>query len=140
MHATVCLAEQKVDVEVGEECRTLHALKEIIVEELPQLCVEGFDVSVGGRALDDDEGVLSLEESVWTWQRTPVASAFLRCVRLAVRSARRGPLMQQTKVMWGSGGWRGGECRFFGHVARHHNQQADHVANKAMNSYPAAPS
>ena len=28
-----------------------------------QLWVEGFDVSVGGRALDDDEGVVSLEEN-----------------------------------------------------------------------------
>ena len=50
-----------MDVEVGEECRTLQALKEAVVKELPQLCDEGFDVSVGGRALDDDEGVVSLE-------------------------------------------------------------------------------
>ena len=61
MHVTACLAGQKVEVEVGEECRTLQALKEA-VEALPQLCVEGFDVSVGGRALDDDEGVVSLTE------------------------------------------------------------------------------
>ena len=47
MHVTACLAGQKVDVEVGEECRTLQALKEAIVEALPQLCVDGFDVSVG---------------------------------------------------------------------------------------------
>ena len=65
MHVTACLAGQKeVDVEVGENCRTLQALKEAVVEALPKLCVEGFDVSVGGRALDNDEGVLSLEESV----------------------------------------------------------------------------
>ena len=38
--------------------------KEAVVEALPQLCVEGFDVSVGGRALDDDEGIVSLEDSV----------------------------------------------------------------------------
>ena len=63
MHVTACLAGQKVDVEVGEDCRSLQALREAIVEELPQLCVEGFDVSVGGRALDDDEGVVSLTES-----------------------------------------------------------------------------
>ena len=63
MHVTACLAGQKVDVEVGEDCRTLHALKESIGKELPQLCVEGFDVSVGGRALDDDEGVVSLQDS-----------------------------------------------------------------------------
>ena len=63
MHVTACLAEQEVDVEVGEDCRTLLALKESIVKALPQLCVEGFDVSVGGRALDDDEGIVSLEES-----------------------------------------------------------------------------
>ena len=56
MHVTACLAEQK-------ECRTLRALKASIVEELPHLCPEQFDVSVGGRALDD-EGMLSLEESV----------------------------------------------------------------------------
>ena len=62
MHVTACLAGQKVDVEVGEECRTLLALQEAVVEALPQLCVEGFDVSVGGRALDDDEGVVSLTE------------------------------------------------------------------------------
>ena len=64
MHVTACLAGQEdVDVEVGETCRTLQALKESVVVALPQLCVEGFDVSVGGRALDDDEGVVSLEES-----------------------------------------------------------------------------
>ena len=64
MHVTACLAGQQVDMEVGENCRTLQALKEAVVEALPKLCVEGFDVSVGGRALDNDEGVLSLEESV----------------------------------------------------------------------------
>ena len=63
MHVTACLAGQKVDVEVGDNCRTVQALKEAIVKELPQLCVEGFDVSVGGRGLDD-EGIVSLEESV----------------------------------------------------------------------------
>ena len=62
MHVTACLAGQKEDVEVGEDCRTLQALQEAVVEALPQLCVEGFDVSVGGRALDDDEGVVSLTE------------------------------------------------------------------------------
>ena len=60
MHVTACLAGQKAEVEVGEDCRSLQALREAIVEALPQLCVEGFDVSVGGRALDDDEGVVSL--------------------------------------------------------------------------------
>ena len=64
MHVTACLAGQKVDVEVGEGCRTLQALRESIVVALPQLCVEGFDVSVGGRALDDDEGVVSLQQDV----------------------------------------------------------------------------
>ena len=63
MHVTACLEGQKVEVEVGEDCRTVQALKEAIVVALPQLCVEGFDVSVGGRGLDD-EGVVSLEESV----------------------------------------------------------------------------
>ena len=62
MHVTACLAGQKVEVEVGEECHTLQGLQEAVVEALPQLCVEGFDVSVGGRALDDDEGVVSLTE------------------------------------------------------------------------------
>ena len=37
--------------------------------------------------------------SAWTWWRTAVASAFLRCVRLAVRSAKLGCLMPQQKVM-----------------------------------------
>ena len=64
MHVTACLAGQKVDVEVGENCRTLQALKDAIVVALPKLCVEGFDVSVGGRALDNDEGVVSLSEDV----------------------------------------------------------------------------
>ena len=63
MHVTACLAGQKVHVEVVEDCRTLLALKEAIVAALPQLGVEGFDVSVGGRALDNDEGVVSLEDS-----------------------------------------------------------------------------
>ena len=63
MHVTACLEGQKEEVEVGEDCRSLQALKQAIVEALPTLCVEGFDVSVGGRALDDDEGVVSLEES-----------------------------------------------------------------------------
>ena len=63
MHVTACLVEQKVDVEVGEACRTIQALKEAVVVALPQLRVEGFDVTVGGRALED-EGVVSLEESV----------------------------------------------------------------------------
>ena len=66
MHVTACLAGQEdVDVEVGEDCRTLQALKEAVVKALPQLCVEGFDVSVGGRALDDDEGVVSLVEAAY---------------------------------------------------------------------------
>ena len=64
MHVTACLAGQKVEVEVGESCRSLQALKEAIVKALPKLCVEGFDVSVGGRALDEDVGVVSLEDSV----------------------------------------------------------------------------
>ena len=65
MHVTACLAGQdEVEVEVGEECRTLQALKEAIAVALPQLCVEGFDVSVGGRGLDDDNGVVSLSEGV----------------------------------------------------------------------------
>ena len=64
MHVTACLAGQKVDVEVGEDCRTVRALREAIVVALPQLCVEGFSVSVGGRTLDNDEGVVSLGEDV----------------------------------------------------------------------------
>ena len=59
MYVTASLAGQKVDVEVGENCRTLQALKEYIVEALPQLCVEGF---AGGRGLDD-EVIVSLEDS-----------------------------------------------------------------------------
>ena len=62
-HVTARLVVQKVDVKVGEECRTVQALKEAIVVALPKLCVEGFDVSVGGRALDD-EGVVSLDGDV----------------------------------------------------------------------------
>ena len=62
MHVTACLAGQKEEVEVGEDCRSLQALREAIVVALPQLCVEGFNVSVGGRALDSDEGVVSLVE------------------------------------------------------------------------------
>ena len=62
MHVTAWLAGQFVDVYVGEDCRTVQALREAIVVALPQLCAEGFDVSVGGRALDNDEGVVSLEE------------------------------------------------------------------------------
>eukprot|EP00754_Rhynchopus_humris_P005696 Rhum_TRINITY_DN12821_c0_g1::Rhum_TRINITY_DN12821_c0_g1_i1::g.54786::m.54786 len=63
MHVTACLAGQEdVEVEVGEECRTLQALQESIVRALPQLRVERFDVSVGGHALDD-EGVVSLQEA-----------------------------------------------------------------------------
>ena len=66
MHVTVCLAGQKVDVEAGEDCRSLQALREAIVEALPQLCVEGF-VSVGGRALDDARGsFLWRRTSAWT--------------------------------------------------------------------------
>ena len=61
MHVTARVAgQEEVDVEVGEACRTIQALKEAVVVALPQLRVEGFDVSVGGRALDD-EGVVSLE-------------------------------------------------------------------------------
>ena len=62
MHVTACLAGQKEEVEVGEDCRSLQALREAIVVALPQLCVEGFDLSVGGRALDSEEGAVSLEE------------------------------------------------------------------------------
>ena len=61
MHVTARVAgQEEVDVEVGEACRTIQALKEAVVVALPQLRVEGFDVSVGGRALAD-EGVVSLE-------------------------------------------------------------------------------
>ena len=65
MHVTACLAGQE---DVGEDCRTLQALKESIIKALPQLCVEGFDVSVGGRALDEDEGVVSLEVMSRPWR------------------------------------------------------------------------
>ena len=64
MHVTACLEGQTEEVEVGEDCRTLQALKEAIVVALPQLCVDGFNVSVGGRVLDDDEGVVLLEQDV----------------------------------------------------------------------------
>ena len=37
MHVTACLAGQMVEVEVGEDCRTLQALKESIVKALPIL-------------------------------------------------------------------------------------------------------
>ena len=74
-----------MEVEVGEECRTLQALKEAIVVALPKLCVEGFDVSVGGRALDDDEGVVSLSEDVCL----DVVSAITRLSVLALREAGR---------------------------------------------------
>ena len=64
MHVTASLAGgEQVDVEVGEECRTLRALKKAIVKELPKLRVKEFAVCVGGHALDD-EGVVSLEDSM----------------------------------------------------------------------------
>ena len=37
MHVTACLAGQKEEVEVGEDCRSLQALREAIVVALPQL-------------------------------------------------------------------------------------------------------
>ena len=63
MYVTALFGAQKTEVEVGDDCITLGALKASIVAALPELCVEGFDVSVGGRALDD-EGVVSLESLV----------------------------------------------------------------------------
>ena len=72
MHATACLAEQNADLEVEEDCRSLQALREAIVEALTQLRVEEFDVSVGGRALDDDEGVVSLEQVTSPFPHTEV--------------------------------------------------------------------
>ena len=67
MHVTASLAgHDEVDVEVGEDCRTLQALKQRVAAAMPQLCVEvgEFDVSIGGRALADD-GAVSLEESAY---------------------------------------------------------------------------
>ena len=61
MHVTARVAGQEEVDEVGEACRTIQALKEAVVVALPQLRVEGFDVSVDGRALDD-EGVVTLEQ------------------------------------------------------------------------------
>ena len=61
MRVIACLDGEKVDVEVGPSCRTVQVLKECIVAALPQLCVEGFDVSVRGRPVD--EGFIALEES-----------------------------------------------------------------------------
>eukprot|EP00754_Rhynchopus_humris_P040164 Rhum_TRINITY_DN2320_c0_g1::Rhum_TRINITY_DN2320_c0_g1_i1::g.6856::m.6856 len=61
MRVTACLAGEKVDVEVGPGCRTVRVLKEAIIKELPQLCVEGFDVSVRGRPVGED--FIALEES-----------------------------------------------------------------------------
>ena len=64
----------------------MQAPREAIVVALPQLCVEGFDVSVGGRALDDDEGVVTAGRLVnssshggypWGWDSgtvTPLSS------------------------------------------------------------------
>ena len=52
MHVTACLEGQKEEVEVGEDCRSLQALKQAIVEALPRLWVEGFDVSVDALYLD----------------------------------------------------------------------------------------
>ena len=85
MHVTACLAGQKVDVEVGEDCRSLQALKEAVVEALPKLCVEGFDVSVGGRALDDDDGVVSLADSVCLDVSANICRLSVRALREAGR-------------------------------------------------------
>ena len=91
MHVTACLAGVKEDVEVGEDCRGLQSLRECIVAALPQLCVEGFDVSVGGRALDDD-GVVSLEDSVCLDVVPNTRGLSLRALREAGRVASEGGL------------------------------------------------
>eukprot|EP00754_Rhynchopus_humris_P021309 Rhum_TRINITY_DN14738_c9_g2::Rhum_TRINITY_DN14738_c9_g2_i1::g.110635::m.110635 len=57
MRVTACVSGQKVTAKVATKCRTLQELKEAIVVALPKL----FDVSVGGRAIDDDEAVVSLD-------------------------------------------------------------------------------
>ena len=119
MHVTACVAGQEdVDVEVGEACRSLRALKEAIVEALPKLCAEGFDVSVGGRALDDDEGVVSLEDSM---RLDVVPNARIRSV-LALREAGRevseAGLFAAAEGGDVVGGWRTEGCRYASDIFR----------------------
>eukprot|EP00754_Rhynchopus_humris_P045150 Rhum_TRINITY_DN4637_c0_g1::Rhum_TRINITY_DN4637_c0_g1_i1::g.15161::m.15161 len=65
MHVTVSLAGRCTEVEVGEDCRSLTALKTAVVTALPQLrteaSIEGFDLIVGGCAADEDTA-LGLED------------------------------------------------------------------------------
>ena len=99
MLVTACLAGQEdVDVEVGEDCRTLQALKEAVVKALPQLCVEGFDVSVGGRALDDDEGVVSLVESTCLDVVPNPRVLSIRALREAGRQVSEAGLLDASKL------------------------------------------
>ena len=96
MHVTACLAGQEVDVEVREDCRTTQGLREAIVEALPQLCVEGFDVSVGGRELDD-EGVVSLEEDVCLDVSANARGLSVLALREAGREVSEGGLLEAVR-------------------------------------------
>ena len=62
MHVTASWGGAEVTVEVDAECRSMADLKKCLQEALPKLDVEALNLEVGGRSIDDDEGVLSLSE------------------------------------------------------------------------------
>ena len=53
MQLTASLAGEEVALEVDERCRSAAALKASVLKALPQLDLAGFDVVLGGRAVDD---------------------------------------------------------------------------------------
>ena len=63
MHVTAFLAAIQMTVEVDAGCQSVEALKHCVAAAFPQLHVDGFDVMVGGCALDSDT-VLGLEEGM----------------------------------------------------------------------------
>ena len=76
MLVTASWGDAEVAVEVDAKCRSVAALKRCLQEALPELDVEVVRLKVGGRSLDNDEGVLGLSEgSVIDVSVTPAALA-----------------------------------------------------------------
>ena len=128
MHVTARVAgREEVDVEVGEACRTIQALKEAVVVALPQLRVEGFDVSVGGRALDD-EGVVSLEHGACLDVVPDTRGLAVEALREAGREVSEAGLLAAAR----EGDDDRGMSLRFGYIPREYIKEADGLANKAM--------
>ena len=101
MHVTACLAgQEEVEVEVGKTAAACRRFGKPSSENCRSCASRGSTcLSADVLSTTTRASFRWRRTRAWTWCRTPVYSAFVRCVRLAVRSPRKGCLSQLVKVM-----------------------------------------